>query len=133
MRSMNENNDPQTQPESIKQELSTLIYGLGFSALGVWVLVYENLKFDHWKDWLIVVSTIFSLLMTFGAANILAKDAGVTGVVNTVAVAVKWLLLAPFFAMAVGIAGWLLFSIFGWMGSIPAWAAIIIVILLVKR
>jgi hypothetical protein len=97
MRSMNENNDPQTQPESIKQELSTLIYGLGFSALGVWVLVYENLKFDHWKDWLIVVSTIFSLLMTFGAANILAKDAGVTGVVNTVAVAVKWLLLAPFF------------------------------------
>ena len=119
--------------EGLKQKWFNLLTFLGFSILELWVLFFGNLTFERWKDWIIVGGAFFFPLMALRSASSLANDSRLTDPSKNLALAIKWLLAAPFVLIGLVIAGWALYSIFGWFATIPSWAAVIILILLFKK
>lgn len=134
--SMNSADDQEASslPEKgVKEKWKTLLFWLGFSVLGIWALIYGNLTFEKWKDWLIVGTAFYFPLMAFDSARNLESDPRVVGMAKSIARMCQWILAAPFVIVALSVAGWLLFSFFGWLATIPAWAAVIIILLLLRR
>lgn len=119
--------------ESLKQKWLNLLIFMGFSILELWVLFFGNLTFDRWKDWIILCGAFFFPFMALISAGSLANDSRLTGPRKNLALVLKWLLAAPFALVGLAIAGWALYSTFGWFATIPSWAAVIILILLFKR
>ena len=119
--------------ETLASMWGTLLIFVGFSALEIWVLVYGNLTFEKWKDWLFVLGAFMFPILALVSAHNLTRDERLQGVSRKLALLVKWVLAAPFALVVIAATIWLLISIFGWFASIPGWAAVIIVILLLKR
>lgn len=122
-----------TKEETLASKWGTLILFVGFSVLEACALVYGNLTFEKWKDWLIVFGAFMFPVLALVSAHSLTKDTRLQGINRKLAVYVKWVLAAPFALIAITLAMWLLFSIFGWFASIPGWAAVIIILLFLKR
>ena len=127
------NNPKAADSETLASKWLTLVLWLGFSALEIWLLLFGNLKFDHWKAWVIALGAVFFPFMALWSAAELTSDKRLTGALRRGAVAIKWLLAAPFVIVATILIGWLLFAVLGWFASIPLWAAVIIILLLIKK
>ena len=119
--------------ETLNQKWFNLLTFSGFSVLEIWVLFYGNLTFERWKDWLIVGGAFFFPIMALISAGNLAHDSRLVGPLKTLVSGFMWLLALPFALIALGIVGWAMFSIFGWFATIPTWAAVIILLLLLKK
>lgn len=113
-----------------RENLQMGIFFLGFAALEVWLFQSGELhRRAEWLTWLVGVAAVcffaagvFSLVAW--AKNWNAEETEKTGQeMLGCAVAI------PFVAVAVVVAAWLLFSALGWLTSIPAWAVVIIVLL----
>ena len=115
---------------SRRENLLTGIFFLGMAALEAWLFQSGELdRKAEWLTWLVglgavgfLAAGVFSLFAW--AKNWNAEETEKTGQdVLGCAVAI------PFVVVGLLIAAWLLFSALGWLTSIPAWAAVIIVLL----
>ena len=122
-----------TNADTLSSMWWTLAVHLAFSVLEIWLLTSGNLKFEHWKDWFIAFGAIFFPFMALLSAYALTSDIRLKGHLRSIALTIQWLLAVPFLSIAAGILGWLLFSLIGWFATIPAWAAVIIILLLVRQ
>lgn len=113
-----------------RESLLSGIFFLGFAALEAWLFQSGELdRRAEWLTWLVGLGAIgffaaglFSLVAW--AKNWNADETEKTGQdLLGCAVAI------PFVVVGVLIAAWLLFSALGWLTSIPAWAGVIIVLL----
>ena len=110
-------------------QIFALLFSLSFSALEIGVLIFAPPKFDHWTDWLIVGGAIlFPIMAIFLFISMLAgwsaerEEQAFTRTIGCI-------FLTPVVLIIVAVAGFALYSAFGWLGTIPTWAAVIIVLL----
>lgn len=130
---MNTTTENGEKEETLASKWGSLLIFIGFSALEVWVLIYGNLTFEKWRDWLFILGAFMFPLLALTSSHAITEDIRLQGTARKVAVFLKWILAAPFALIAVAVAIWLLSSVVGWFASIPGWAAVIIILLLLKR
>lgn len=110
------------------EKWTTFVVFLVFSALEIGLLVFGELDFTKWRDWLIVVGAIFCPVLTVIAGVALVKDWSIEKSDRVLNRTLGCLIGAPI-ATLVGV--WVLTSFFGWFSTIPLWAAVIIVLLVI--
>lgn len=119
-----------TQAIHRRESLFGGVFFLGFAALEAWVFQSGELERKaEWVTWLVGISAIgflaagiFSLLAW--AKNWSPEDYDVAGTKTW-----NWVVGTPLVIGGGLLALWLSLSAFGWLTSIPAWAAVIIVLL----
>jgi hypothetical protein len=107
----------------------TVIGFLGFSVLDVWVLFYKNPDFNQPRNWLIIVGAILFPFMTVQALRDLKHDWSEEEQNRQVLGPIFWTLRIALVIVCVGLLALAAIWLFGWFGSIPSWAAVIIVLL----
>lgn len=106
---------------------STFFIFLGGSALEIGLLAFGNLTFEKWTDWVIAAGAVMFPVLTVLAGLDLAfdwSDEKSDRVVKTIFVGI------PLAAGAFLLVSWVLVSFFGWIVTIPTWAAVIIILLI---
>ena len=103
------------------------LLALGFSALEISVLVFGNLTFATWKDWVIAAGAVFfpvlAVLTCLDLVNDWSDDKS-DRVTRTIFIGI------PLAVCALLLVSWMLWSFFGWIVTIPIWAAVIIILLI---
>ncbi|KZC20689.1 MULTISPECIES: hypothetical protein [Rhodanobacter] len=127
---MNEVREAQAFDQTLAGKWGLVILFVGFSALEIWALFSGVVTLAHWKGWLIAGGAVFFPIMALWSAIDLTRDSRLIGIARHLATAIKWLLALPFVLVAVAFIGWLLYQAAGWLATIPSWAAVIIVLLL---
>jgi hypothetical protein len=92
-------------------------------------LFYDPPTFSSLKDWIILGGAIFfpimAILSFFAIRNNWTDEQADRITMRTLG----YVVLAPISLILVVLAGFGLFSAFGWLASIPSWAAVIIILL----
>jgi hypothetical protein len=100
-----------------------------FSALAIGYLFYQPPTFSNLKDWVTLGGAIFlpplAIINFFGMRNNWSDEQADQIAKQTFG----YVVLAPIALIVAVLAGIMLFSAFGWFATIPSWAAIIIVLL----
>ncbi|SFK45166.1 hypothetical protein SAMN05192579_10314 [Rhodanobacter glycinis] len=130
METMNEVREAQAFDQTLAGKWGVLILFIAFSALEIWALFSGVVTLEHWRGWLIAGGAVLFPFLALWSAIELTKDNRLIGAARHLATAIKWLLALPFVLVAVALIGWLLYQTFGWFATIPSWAAVIIVLLL---
>lgn len=115
-----------------KEQRRTFLAFLLFSILEIGVLVYIRPDFTHWRDWIIAAGAIFFPILA--VISFLSMRRNWTGdqTDSVIMRTLGFIVLAPIALVAIVIVGFALYAAFGWFGTIPSWAAVIIVLLLLK-
>jgi hypothetical protein len=111
----------------------TFLGFLLFSVLYIAFLVYLPPKFVGWRDWIPVAGAIFFPLMALLSWLSMRNDWSVEKEEQTIMRTLGYIVLAPVLLVVAIIVGLALYSAFGWFATIPSWAAVIIVLLLLKK
>jgi peptidoglycan/LPS O-acetylase OafA/YrhL len=109
-----------------RQQLGVVAcFGL-FSLLSIWVLVYRTPTFVNWRDWITVLAAFFFPLLTFLSLLSLWRGWSADHEERIVLRTLGYIVVTPVILLAVIIGG---YFAFGWFATIPSWAAVVIVLL----
>lgn len=107
---------------------SLAIFGF-FSLLEIFVLSSQPVDFSRWRYWLIASGAVFFPIMALLSLLAIVFDWSNDKSDR----AFKWtfglIFLGPLVLVAAVVGGYFLLSAFGWFATIPSWAAVIIVLL----
>jgi hypothetical protein len=116
---------PETKREKLVQPLVFLLFSVFF--FGYWF--YRPPTFSTWQDWIIVGGAVFcpimAIFMWVSIPNTWSAEKEDQAFMQTLG----YLVLVPILLVLAVIAGFALFSTFGWLATIPSWAAIITILL----
>ncbi len=119
-----------------KEHRNTFLIFLFLSALEIWALFTRDMRFEKWADWIIVGGAVMFPLLAFQSGRAMRNNWSAERSDQAVKRMFSWLLATPFLLAAAALGLWAVLAVFGWLGSIPGWAAVIIfllVLLLLKR
>jgi len=101
-----------------------------FSVLAIGGLLFNPPTSSDWRDWIVLVGVILLPIIT---AIVLYRSMRNNWTAEqeeqTLKRTLGYVVLAPIALIVAVLAGVVLFSAFGWLASIPSWAAVIIVLL----
>jgi hypothetical protein len=100
-----------------------------FSVFELGYLFFSRPTFSSLVDWLILAGAIFFPIMALISWRSMRNDWSVEKEDQTFTRTFGYIVLAPILLVVAVIAGFALFSAFGWLATIPSWAAVIIVLL----
>lgn len=119
-------------PPATKERWRDLAFSLLFSCSTIWVVSVDERALSGLPGLLMLLALVMAPAFTLYAARGLTRDPAVRGAPRKFALFIQWALAIPLLVLGICIAGWLVFSLFGWLASIPLWAAVIIVLLILK-
>src|SRR5882672_12686935 len=120
---------PVPSKETPKEKWINFLAFVGFSALEIGVLIWGNLTFQKWRDWVIVAGALFFPILAMISLRGIRNDWTNEESDRAFWKVFGWLFALPFILGAVAVAIWILFVFFGWLATIPGWAAVIIILL----
>ena len=100
-----------------------------FSALEIAGLFYQPPTFSTLKDWIVVGGAIFFPIMAIISFRVLRNNWTDEQIDQVTMRTLGYVVLVPVAIVAAVLVGIALFSAFGWLATIPSWAAVIIVLL----
>jgi hypothetical protein len=101
----------------------------GLSVLVIGYLIWKPPTFSTWRDWFIVGGAIFFPVLAIVSFISMRKEWTPHQEDWVFRRTLGYMILGPILLVAIVIGGILLYSAFGWLGTIPSWAAVIIVLL----
>lgn len=122
-----------SRSETRREKLTFFILFLGFSILEVAVLAFSHPTFEKWGDWMIAGGALLFPILTVLSWKSLISNWSVEESDHAVGKVFGWIIAAPVIVAALVLVGWALFSFLGWLATIPVWAAVIIILLLLRR
>lgn len=123
-----------SQEASLKEKWGSFGFFFGVSLLEVLLLLTEVVSIANWMGWLILTSAIiFSIMSVISLISIInhwsiEKEESIVEKIMGFLVGTPVVLVLILVAIALLV--WAAISVFGWFGSIPSWAAVIIVLLI---
>jgi uncharacterized membrane protein YdjX (TVP38/TMEM64 family) len=107
-----------------------LVVFLFLSFLAMFVLSSQPTDFSRWRYWIIAGGAVFFPIFALITLLAIVFDWSNAKTDRTL----KWMfgliILVPLSLIAAVVGGYFLLSAFGWFATIPSWAAVIIVLLL---
>jgi len=113
-----------------REHRSSFVCFLVGAALEIGMVLFGDLTFRSWQDWIIAGGAFFFPIMAALSLVALRKNWTLDQSEAAVKRTFGWIIGIPVIFAALLAVGWSLFSFFGWLGTIPAWAAVIIVLLI---
>ena len=110
-----------------REKWNQFAWFVGFSLLEIGVLTFTKLDFDHWRSRLFVFGAVFFPAMAVLSYFDARGDWSTEKSDHIFSRAIGWILGGPILLVG-GLC--LIIVVFGWLGSIPSWAAVIIVLLI---
>lgn len=118
--------------DGVMRKWLVVFFFIGLFLLNIWAFFYSE-EIEKNSNWVYIFGFFFYPIIIFIETTELVNDSRLVGVSKSIAGFI-WLVFAfPLIFVGIGTAIWLLFLVFGWLAAIPAWAAVIIIILLLKR
>lgn len=120
-----------------REQWTNFFIWLSLATLECYVFFTTELNFDKFKSWAILFGAVLFPVGALHAGLCLLKGWNEERANLLIARVVNWVVLKPIIwafvlaLIALGLAG--IVSLVGWFSSIPAWAAVIIILLLIKR
>lgn len=103
---------------------------LGFSALEISHFVFNGIKLEKVGDWIILVGAVLFPIMTIVSWRSLRNNWTAEEEDRAATRTLGYIVLIPIILVAVIVTGYALFSLYGWLATIPSWAAVIILLLI---
>jgi protein-S-isoprenylcysteine O-methyltransferase Ste14 len=115
--------------ERTTREALPVFVFLFFSIFEIGYLIYSPPTFSTWRDWIIVAGAILFPIMATISWRSMRNNWSTDKEDQTIMQTLGYIVLAPILVLIIVIAGFALFSAFGWFATIPSWAAVIIILL----
>jgi hypothetical protein len=100
-----------------------------FSVLEIGYLLYSRLTFTVWRDWIFLGGAVLFSIMTIISWRSMRNNRTAEQEDRAVTLTFGYIVAGPIILLIAVLAGFALFSMFGWLATIPSWAAVIIVLL----
>jgi hypothetical protein len=125
---------PPQVDEARKSHLYQLLVFGGLGGLNNWVLFFgEPLDDTTVKYWALVAGAFLFPLLAIVSWRAYRNGWQPERTDKAVGRLFGWLVASPFVLIAAGLVIWGVVSLAGWFASIPVWAAVIIILLLIRR
>ncbi len=108
-----------------REQVSTFLVFVAFSVLEIGYLLFSNRP----TNWIILAGAIMFPILALLALLSLIKNWTPEQEDKIFSRTLGWIVAAPIVVVVAAIAGVALYSAFGWLATIPSWAAVIIVLL----
>lgn len=114
-----------------RRELRSQFWGfVAFSLFEIGYLVYRPPTFSTWRDWIIAGGAILFPIMAIISFRSMRNNWTPEQEDQVATRTLGYVFLAPFLLVGIVLIGIALFSAFGWLATVPSWAAVIIVLLI---
>jgi hypothetical protein len=112
-----------------REKLYQLLVFVFFSVFEISYLLYSQPTFSKLGDWIILGGAFFFPIMALISWRSIRNDWSAEKEDQTITRTFGSIVLAPILLVVAVVAGFALFSAFGWLATIPSWAAVIIILL----
>jgi Ca2+/Na+ antiporter len=120
---------PVRDAERLRAQRRTFYTFLFFSAFEIGALASGLVSLATWGGWIVLFGAFFFPVMAVISLVGILKNWTVEQEDRAFTRTFGYIFGVPIILVAFILAGWVLFSTFGWLASIPSWAAVIIVLL----
>jgi hypothetical protein len=118
-----------TDAKRRREQWSTFFGFVAFSIFEIGYLIWQPPTFALLRDWIILGGAIFFPIMAVISYVSLCKSWTPQQEDRATTRTLGFIFLAPVALVGIVLAGFMLFSAFGWFATIPSWAAVIIMLL----